>query len=95
MMTQLDPHLHTNYSGDAIISPKLVVEQLYAHPFIKPCLEPGQFAPEAFGFWFAHVAEESCPVDISGVDVDDAEGVVLGHSHGINRAPPSAGCSTI
>ena len=35
MMTRIDPHLHTRFSGDAIISPKLIVEQLYAHPFIK------------------------------------------------------------
>ncbi len=34
-MTRIDPHLHTRFSGDAIISPKLIVEQLYAHPFIK------------------------------------------------------------
>jgi len=34
-MTLFDPHLHTRFSGDAIISPKLIVEQLYAHPFIK------------------------------------------------------------
>jgi hypothetical protein len=35
MITRIDPHLHTRFSGDAIISPKLVVEQLYAHHFIK------------------------------------------------------------
>jgi predicted metal-dependent phosphoesterase TrpH len=34
-MTLFDPHLHTRFSGDAIISPKLIVEQLYAHPLIK------------------------------------------------------------
>lgn len=35
MTTRLDTHLHTRFSGDATISPKLIVEQLYAHPFIK------------------------------------------------------------
>jgi hypothetical protein len=34
-MTRIDPHLHTRFSGDSDISPKFVVEQLYAHPFIK------------------------------------------------------------
>lgn len=34
-MIRIDPHLHTRFSGDAIISPKLIVEQLHAHPFIK------------------------------------------------------------
>lgn len=28
-------HLHTNYSFDASIHPKTIVEQLHAHPFIK------------------------------------------------------------
>ncbi|MFQ6086668.1 MAG: PHP domain-containing protein [Candidatus Bathyarchaeia archaeon] len=35
MKTRIDPHIHTRFSGDAIISPKLIVEQLHAHPFIK------------------------------------------------------------
>jgi len=35
MTTRIDPHVHTRFSGDAIISPKLLVEQLYVHPFIK------------------------------------------------------------
>lgn len=34
-MTQVDLHMHTKFSGDAIISPKLIADQLYAHPFIK------------------------------------------------------------
>lgn len=34
-MIRIDLHIHTKYSGDAMISPKLVVDQLYAHPFIK------------------------------------------------------------
>lgn len=35
MIVRIDPHLHTRFSGDATISPKFLVEQLYAHPFIK------------------------------------------------------------
>ena len=34
-MIRIDLHIHTKYSGDATISPKLIVDQLYAHPFIK------------------------------------------------------------
>ena len=34
-MIQVDLHLHTKYSFDASIHPKTIVEQLYAHPFIK------------------------------------------------------------
>ena len=35
MEIRIDLHLHTRFSGDAVISPKLIVEQLHAHPFIK------------------------------------------------------------
>jgi len=34
-MIRVDLHLHTNFSGDAIINPKLLVDALYAHPSIK------------------------------------------------------------
>ena len=34
-MIRIDLHIHTKYSGDAIISPKLIADQLYAHPFIR------------------------------------------------------------
>jgi len=34
-MIRIDLHMHTSFSGDATISPKLIVDQLHAHPFIK------------------------------------------------------------
>ena len=34
-MIRIDLHMHTWFSGDATISPKLIVEELHAHPFIK------------------------------------------------------------
>ena len=34
-MIRADLHIHTKYSFDASIDPKIIVEQLYAHPFIK------------------------------------------------------------
>jgi len=34
-MIRVDLHVHTTYSSDASIQPKTIVEQLYAHPFIK------------------------------------------------------------
>ncbi len=33
-MIRIDLHVHTNFSGDATISPKFLVNQLYSHPFI-------------------------------------------------------------
>jgi predicted metal-dependent phosphoesterase TrpH len=35
IMIRTDLHVHTSYSPDASISPKTIVDQLYAHPFIK------------------------------------------------------------
>jgi predicted metal-dependent phosphoesterase TrpH len=34
-MIRVDLHVHTTYSFDASIQPKIIVDQLYAHPFIK------------------------------------------------------------
>ena len=34
-MINVDFHVHTTYSFDSSIQPKTIVEQLYAHPFIK------------------------------------------------------------
>jgi len=34
-MIRVDLHLHTKFSGDAQLSPKLIVNELHAHPFIK------------------------------------------------------------
>jgi len=34
-LIRADLHIHTTYSPDASINPKTIVNQLYAHPFIK------------------------------------------------------------
>ena len=34
-MLRMDLHLHTIFSGDSTISPKLIVDQLHSHPTIK------------------------------------------------------------
>ncbi len=34
-MLRVDLHLHTVFSGDSTISPRLVVDQLHAHPAVK------------------------------------------------------------
>jgi predicted metal-dependent phosphoesterase TrpH len=34
-LIRTDLHIHTKYSSDASINPKTIVDQLYAHPFIK------------------------------------------------------------
>jgi len=34
-MIRVDLHIHTDYSFDASIQPKIILDQLYAHPFIR------------------------------------------------------------
>jgi hypothetical protein len=34
-LIRIDLHVHTKYSPDASIHPKIIVDQLYAHPYIK------------------------------------------------------------
>jgi predicted metal-dependent phosphoesterase TrpH len=34
-LIRADLHIHTKYSSDASINPKVIVDQLHAHPFIK------------------------------------------------------------
>ena len=34
-MVHVDLHVHTTYSGDSTITPKILVEQLHAHSSIK------------------------------------------------------------
>ena len=34
-MICVDLHMHTKFSGDAQLSPKIIVNELHAHPFIK------------------------------------------------------------
>jgi predicted metal-dependent phosphoesterase TrpH len=34
-MIRIDLHLHTRFSGDSVISPRQVVDALYAHPTVK------------------------------------------------------------
>lgn len=34
-MIRIDLHVHTSFSGDASISPRMLVEQLHAHPLVQ------------------------------------------------------------
>jgi predicted metal-dependent phosphoesterase TrpH len=75
-----DLHVHTTYSFDASIPPKTLVEQLYAHPFIKAIAVTDHNTVEGY----YKVRELAAPykdiVIIPGVEVATIEGdlIVLG-----------------
>ena len=79
-MIRADLHLHTTYSSDASIPPKTVVDQLYAHPFIKAVAITDHNAVEGY-----YKVQELASVYqdiliIPGVEVSTVEGdlIVLG-----------------
>ncbi|MGQ9624755.1 MAG: CehA/McbA family metallohydrolase [Candidatus Bathycorpusculaceae bacterium] len=79
-MIRADLHIHTTYSFDASIPPKTLVEQLYAHPFIKAIAVTDHNTVEGY----YKVRELAAPykdiVIIPGVEVATIEGdlIVLG-----------------
>jgi predicted metal-dependent phosphoesterase TrpH len=75
-----DLHVHTTYSFDASIQPKTLVDQLYAHPFIKAIAVTDHNTVEGY----YKVRELAAPYKdiaiIPGVEVATVEGdlIVLG-----------------
>jgi len=79
-MIRADLHIHTNYSFDASIQPKTIVDQLYAHPFIKAIAITDHNTVEGY-----HKVRESASaykdiLIIPGVEVSTINGdlIVLG-----------------
>ncbi|MGB9713841.1 MAG: CehA/McbA family metallohydrolase [Candidatus Bathyarchaeales archaeon] len=79
-MIRADLHIHTTYSFDASIQPKTLVDQLYAHPFIKAIAVTDHNTVEGY----YKVRELASPYKdiliIPGVEVSTVEGdlIVLG-----------------
>ncbi|MEM3641467.1 MAG: PHP domain-containing protein [Candidatus Bathyarchaeia archaeon] len=79
-MIRADLHVHTTHSFDALIHPKTLVDQLYAHPFIKAIAVTDHNTVEGY----YKVCELAAPYKdiliIPGVEVATTEGdlIVLG-----------------
>jgi len=75
-MMRIDLHVHTVFSGDSTLSPKLIVEQLYAHSFIKGIAVTDHDAIEGF----LHVRRLAEAYDkiviVPGIEVSAEEGHV-------------------
>lgn len=69
-----DLHVHTFYSGDAHIPPRLIVEELHAHPFLKVAAITDHDAINGY-FEAKRLASEYADVTIiPGVEVSTFEG---------------------
>lgn len=79
-MIKADLHIHTIYSFDASIHPKTIVDQLYAHPFIKAVAITDHNTVE--GYYKVHKLASAYQdiVIIPGVEISTVEGdlTVLG-----------------
>ena len=79
-MIRADLHIHTTYSSDASIPPKIIVDQLYAHPFIKAVAITDHNTVEGYyKVWKLASAYQDILI-IPGVEVSTIEGdlIVLG-----------------
>jgi len=85
-MIRTDLHVHTSYSPDASINPKTIVDQLYAHPFIKAVAITDHNTVEGY-----YKAQELASVYddvliIPGVEVSTVNGDIL--VLGVAEVPP-------
>jgi predicted metal-dependent phosphoesterase TrpH len=85
-LIRADLHIHTNYSPDAAIPPKTIVDQLYAHPIIKAAAITDHNTIEGY-----HKAQQLASayqdiLIIPGVEITTIEGdlIILG----ITELPP-------
>jgi len=79
-LIQVDLHIHTRYSFDASIHPKTIVDQLYAHPYIKAAAITDHNTVEGYCKVRELASAYQDILIIPGVEVATAEGdlIVLG-----------------
>ena len=85
-MIRVDLHVHTTYSSDASIQPKTIVDQLYAHPFIKAVVITDHNTVEGYYKVRELASAYQDILIIPGVEVSTIEGdlIVLG----VGELPP-------
>lgn len=82
----MDLHVHTRFSGDSSITPKILVEQLHAHPFIKGVAITDHDTTLALNYVRTLVKSYEHLVVIPGIEVTTTQGhlIILG----IAEEPP-------
>lgn len=86
-MLRVDLHLHTIFSGDSTISPKLIVDQLHAHPTIKGVAITDHNTLEGYFqiYKLASVYEDL--VILPGIEISTEKGDII--ILGVEKKPPS------
>jgi len=82
-----DLHVHTFYSGDAHIPPRLIVEELHAHPFLKAAAITDHDAINGYFEAKRWASDYADVIIIPGVEVSTFEGhlTILGITETPNR----------
>jgi predicted metal-dependent phosphoesterase TrpH len=86
-LIQVDLHVHTKYSSDASIPSKIIVDQLYAHPFIKAIAITDHNTVE--GYYEVQQLASAYPdiLIIPGVEVSTIHGDII--VLGVAELPPT------
>jgi len=79
-LIRVDLHIHTKYSSDASTNPKTIVDQLYAHPFIKVIAITDHNTVEGYYKVRELASAYQDILIIPGVEISTAEGdlIILG-----------------
>jgi predicted metal-dependent phosphoesterase TrpH len=72
-----DLHVHTRYSGDSLLQPKTIVDQLFAHPFIKAVAITDHNAVQGYYLAQEYASVYQDIVIIPGVEISTLEGDVI------------------
>lgn len=86
-LIRADLHIHTSYSHDAAIHPKIIVDQLYAHPYIKAVAITDHNTVKGYYKVRELASAYSDILIIPGVEISTVEGdlIVLG----VAELPPT------
>ena len=85
-MIRADLHIHTTYSPDASINPKTIVNQLYAHPYIKAIAITDHNTTKGYHKVRKLASADEDILIIPGIEVSTTEGDII--ILGITEPPP-------
>jgi predicted metal-dependent phosphoesterase TrpH len=85
-LIRADLHIHTTYSPDASINPKTIVNQLYAHPFIKAVAITDHNTTKGYHKVRKLASAYEDILIIPGIEVSTTEGDII--ILGVTEPPP-------
>jgi predicted metal-dependent phosphoesterase TrpH len=85
-LIRADLHIHTKYSPDASINPKTIVDQLYAHPYIKAVAITDHNTTKGYHKTRKLASAYQDILIIPGIEVTTTEGDII--ILGVTEPPP-------